>query len=134
MRERRRAAGAALRSRSGLQRAGIAGDCQAAESFFTRKESHRPYQSVQGARCPRYVAGFADGCGVADYLAGKVGVQPTPSARPPTATCRYRLVRAVLAHLEKQPPNTGGYPQSGCRRALRPSPPALTCSPPGFQR
>ena len=33
-------------------------DCQAAESFFADKKSSDPYQSVRGARCLAYVAGF----------------------------------------------------------------------------
>lgn len=81
-------------------------DCQAAESFYAQKKATDPYQSVQGARCLAYVAGFADGYGVADHLAGKVGVQLNAICPPTDGDLQYRLVRAVLAHLEKQPPNT----------------------------
>ena len=81
-------------------------DCQAAESFYVEKKSTDPYQSVKGARCMAYVAGFADGYGIGDYLAGKVGLQLNAICLPTDGDLQYRLVRAVLAHLEKQPPNT----------------------------
>ncbi len=81
-------------------------DCQAAEAMYADKKAGDPYRSVQGARCMAYVAGFADGYGVGDYLAGKVGVQLNAICLPSDGDVQYRLVRAVLAHLEKQPPNT----------------------------
>ena len=81
-------------------------DCQAAESFYVEKKSTDPYQSVKGARCMAYVAGFADGYGIGDFLAGKVGLQLNAICLPTDGDLQYRLVRAVLAHLEKQPPNT----------------------------
>lgn len=81
-------------------------DCQAAENFYVEKKSTDPYQSIKGARCMAYVAGFADGYGVGDFLAGKVGIQLNAICLPGDGDLQYRLVRAVLAHLEKQPPNT----------------------------
>ena len=81
-------------------------DCQAAEAFYVEKKSIDPYQSVRGARCMAYVAGFADGYGIGDFLAGKVGLQLNAICLPDDGDLQYRMVRAVLAHLEKQPPNT----------------------------
>lgn len=81
-------------------------DCQAAEAIYSEKKTTDPYASVRSARCMAYVAGFADGYGVGDYLAGKVGVQLNAICLPTDGDVQYRLVRAVLAHLEKQPPNT----------------------------
>ncbi len=93
-------------------------DCQAAESFFADKKSSDPYQSVRGARCLAYVAGFADGYGVADFLAGKVGVQLNALCLPTDGDVQYRLLRAVLAHLEKQPPATDADPRTLVAGAL----------------
>jgi hypothetical protein len=80
-------------------------DCQAAEAFYTEKKSTDPYQSVRGARCMAYVAGFADGYGIGDFLAEKVGTNLNAICLPEDGNLSYRLVRAVLAHLERQPPN-----------------------------
>lgn len=80
-------------------------DCLAAEEFYSQKKSTDPYQSVRGSRCLAYVAGFADGYGVADFLAEKVGVRLNAVCLPNDSDLSYRLVRAVLAHLEHQPPN-----------------------------
>jgi len=80
-------------------------DCQAAEAVYAQKKPSDPYQSVKAARCMSYVAGFADGYGIGDLLAGKVGVQLNALCLPKDGDVQYRLVRAVLAHLEKQPPN-----------------------------
>lgn len=81
-------------------------DCLAAEDFYSQKKSADPYQSIRGARCMAYVAGFADGYGVGDYLADKVGIKLNAICLPNDSDLPYRLVRAVLAHLEKQPPQT----------------------------
>jgi hypothetical protein len=82
-------------------------DCLAAEEFYTQKKGNNPYQSIRGARCMAYIAGFADGFGVGDYLADKVGVRLNAICLPPDNDLPYRLVRSVLAHLEHQPPNNG---------------------------
>jgi hypothetical protein len=53
-----------------------------------------------------YVAGFADGYGVGDFLSEKVGVKLNAICLPEESKdLTYRLVRAVLSHLERQPPN-----------------------------
>lgn len=81
-------------------------DCQAAESALAGQKTADPYQSAHAARCMAYVSGFADGYAVSDFLAGKVGVQLNAFCLPDEKDDRqYRLVRAVVAHLEKQPPN-----------------------------
>lgn len=81
-------------------------DCQAADAFYQEKKTDNPYQSVRSARCMAYVAGFADGYEVGDYLAGQVGVQLNAFCLPKGDDLQYRLVRAVLSHLERQPPNS----------------------------
>ena len=80
-------------------------DCQAAEEFYMQKKGD-PYQSIKVARCISYVAGFADGYGVADYLAERVGIRLNAICPPSDGDLAYRLVRAVLAHLDRMPPNT----------------------------
>ncbi|MBK7900703.1 MAG: hypothetical protein KA603_01230 [Azonexus sp.] len=101
-------------------------DCQAAESFFAEKKSSDPYQSIRGARCLAYISGFADGYGVADFLAGKVGVQLNALCLPGEDDRQYRLLRAVVAHLEKQPPGTDADPRTLVAGALSK---AFACAP-----
>ena len=81
-------------------------DCLAAENFYAQKKSTDPYQSVMSARCISYVAGFADGYAVSDYLAEKVGVKLNAFCLPTDGNLSARLVRAVLGHLDRQPPNS----------------------------
>ncbi|MCB4361074.1 Rap1a/Tai family immunity protein [Quatrionicoccus australiensis] len=83
-------------------------DCQAADDFYARKKTTDPYQSVRSARCISYVAGFADGYAVSDYLADKIGIKLNAFCLPNEADLTPRLVRAVLAHLEHLPPKPGG--------------------------
>ena len=80
-------------------------DCLAAEDFYSQKKSSDPYQSIRGARCMAYVAGFADGYGVGDFLATQVGVTLNAICLPNDSDLPYRLVRSVLSHLERQPPH-----------------------------
>ncbi len=82
------------------------GDCQAAAEFYEQKKNSDPFQSIRSARCIAYVAGFADGYAVSDYLADKVGVKLNAFCLPNEGDLSFRLVRAVLAHLEHQPPNS----------------------------
>jgi len=84
----------------------LRGDCLAAEEFYAAKTNADPYQSIRGARCMAYVAGFADGYAVSDYLAEKVGVTLNAICLPKDKDLPYRLVRSVLAHLEHIPPNS----------------------------
>lgn len=79
-------------------------DCQAAEDQYARSGTLDPYKSARAGRCMAYVEGFADGYAVSDYLADSVGVRLNAFCLPPRRDLSYRLVRAVLAHLERQPP------------------------------
>jgi len=83
-------------------------DCMAADDFYAEKKSTDPYQSVRSARCISYVAGFADGYAVSDYLADKIGVKLNAFCLPNDPDLTPRLVRAVLAQLEHMPPKPGG--------------------------
>ena len=83
----------------------LRGDCQAAEAFYEQKKDSDPFQSIRSARCIAYVAGFADGYAVSDYLADKVGVKLNAFCLPKDAELSQRLVRAVLLHVERQPAN-----------------------------
>ena len=81
-------------------------DCLAAEEVQMQKKNSDPLHAIRAARCISYVAGFADGYGVGDYLADKVGVQLGAICLPKDdANLAPRLVRSVLAHLDRQPPN-----------------------------
>ena len=84
----------------------LRGDCLAAEEFYAAKANADPYQSIRGARCMAYVAGFADGYAVSDYLAEKVGVTLNAICLPKDKDLPYRLVRSVLANLERTPPKS----------------------------
>lgn len=83
-------------------------DCQAAEDAFAKTSQLDPYSSPQAARCIAYVEGFADGYAISDFLAESVGVKLNAFCLPSGRDLSYRLVRAVLAHLERQPPNPEG--------------------------
>jgi len=81
-------------------------DCLAAESSFAANAaSSNAYQSVKGARCIGYIEGFVDGYAISDFLAETVGVKLNAFCLPKSADLSYRLVRSVLAHLDRQPPN-----------------------------
>lgn len=81
-------------------------DCQAADELFTQKKSTDLYQSVKSSRCISYVAGFADAYSVSDFLAEKVGVKLNAFCLPNDPDLSMRLVRAVVIHVERVPPNT----------------------------
>ena len=81
-------------------------DCQAAEDFYAQNKNTDPYQSVMSARCISYVTGFVDGYAISDYLADKVGVKLNAICLPTDGNLSARLVRAVLGHLDRQPPNS----------------------------
>ena len=81
-------------------------DCLAAEgSFASGATSPNAYQSPKGARCLGYLEGFVDGYAVSDRLAESVGVKLNAFCLPKSADLSYRLVRSVLAYLDRQPPN-----------------------------
>ena len=83
-------------------------DCQAAEDAYAKSSRLDPYGSPKAARCIAYVEGFADGYAVSDFLAESVGVKLNAFCLPKSPDLTYRLVRSVLAHLERQPPNPEG--------------------------
>ena len=81
-------------------------DCLAAESSFANNAAKPDvYQSPKGARCIGYIEGFADGYAVGDFLSETVGVKLDAFCLPRSPDLSYRLVRSVLAHLDRQPPN-----------------------------
>jgi hypothetical protein len=81
-------------------------DCQAAEEFYAQDKNSGPPQSIGSARCIAYLTGYADAYAVSDYLADKVGVKLNAFCLPKDADLPFRLVRAVLLHLDRQPPKT----------------------------
>ena len=82
-------------------------DCQAAaDDMFAPKESSDPKHQVKSARCQAYVSGFADGYAVSDYLAEQVGVRLNAFCLPKGPDLAMRLVRAVIIHIERTPPNS----------------------------
>lgn len=83
-------------------------DCRAADDFFAGKKTTDPYASLRSSRCISYVAGFADGYAVSDYLAGQLGFKLNAFCLPNDPDLTPRLVRAVLARLEILPPKSTG--------------------------
>jgi hypothetical protein len=80
-------------------------DCQAAEEIYADRNAD-PFRSPRAARCVAYIEGFADGYAVSDHLAGSVGVKLDAFCLPTGRDLSFRLVRAVLAQLDRQPVNT----------------------------
>ncbi len=81
-------------------------DCHAAEDFYTEKKAGDPYTSLQSGRCISYVAGFADGYAVSDFLTAKIGVRIGAFCLPKDPDLMQRMVRAVVIHVERTPPTT----------------------------
>ncbi len=79
-------------------------DCVAAEILLTGQKSTDIFHSVKSSRCITYLEGFVDGFDVADHLADRVGVRLNAICAPKGPENRIRLVRAVLAYLDRQPP------------------------------
>ena len=96
----------------------LLGDCQAAEETYAGKKNSDPFHAIRSARCIAYVAGFADGYAVSDHLAESVGVKLNALCLPKTPDLSYRLVRSLLAHLDRLPPNPGGSTASLVAAAL----------------
>ncbi|KAB2923701.1 MAG: hypothetical protein F9K30_10390 [Dechloromonas sp.] len=84
----------------------LRGDCRTAEALYDDQKSGDPHDAIRSARCIAYVAGFADGFAVGDYLADKVGIRLNAFCLPKDADLSARLVRAVNAHLDRQPPGS----------------------------
>ena len=71
----------------------LRGDCQAAEEMYAQKKSSDPFKSIRSARCIAYVAGFADGYSVSNYLAEQVSVKLNAFCLPNDPDLSMRLVR-----------------------------------------
>ncbi|MBU1366102.1 MAG: hypothetical protein KKE51_19970 [Gammaproteobacteria bacterium] len=96
----------------------LRGDCQAANDLYAGQKSSDPFQAIRSARCIAYVAGFADSYGVSDYLAEQVGVKLNAFCLPKDPDLSQRLVRAVLIHVERVPPQTTVSPATLVAGAL----------------
>ena len=83
-------------------------DCQAAEHLLSGEHNSDLNETLRGSRCIAYIAGFADGYAIGDYLADKIGVQLGAFCLPKEDDLSRRLVRAVQAQLEYLPKNPGG--------------------------
>lgn len=83
-------------------------DCLAAETLLTGQKSTDIFHSVKSSRCLTYLEGFLDGYGVAERLGNRVGIRLNAFCAPREAEERVRLVRAVLAYLDRQPPFPAG--------------------------
>ncbi|MFV0370939.1 MAG: Rap1a/Tai family immunity protein [Azonexus sp.] len=82
-------------------------DCRAAERFYAgEKTSGDTLEALRSGRCIAYVSGFTDGYAVSDYLTGKIGVRLNAFCLPQDADLAWRLVRAVVIHVERVPPDT----------------------------
>ncbi len=81
-------------------------DCRAADELLSQENSADPNLSAKSARCIAYVNGFADGYAVSDFLAEKVGVKLNAICLPNDPELSMRLVRAVVIHVERVPPDT----------------------------
>ena len=94
-------------------------DCLAAESAYSSGAANPDaYQSPRSARCIGYLEGFADGYAVSEHLAESVGVKLNALCLPKAPDLSYRLVRSVLAHFDRLPPNPGGSTASLVAAAL----------------
>ncbi|WP_298398799.1 Rap1a/Tai family immunity protein [uncultured Azonexus sp.] len=81
-------------------------DCRSAERLYAGEKNTDPFFAIRSNRCISYVAGFADGYAVGDFLAGKIGVRINAFCLPNDADLSLRLVRAVVIHVERVPPDT----------------------------
>ncbi|MCK6413067.1 MAG: hypothetical protein L6Q55_11675 [Azonexus sp.] len=82
----------------------LRGDCQIAEGMLAQRTGIPPYDSLRATRCISYLAGFADGYAVADYLGGKIGLQIAAFCPPKDENLAPRMVRALLAQFDRMPP------------------------------
>ena len=95
---------AALPARAAYSGVELQEDCLAAEAALTGQDSRDVFHSVKSSRCLNYLEGFLDGYRIADDLAASVGVRLEVFCPPRAPEDRIRLVRAVLAYLDRQPP------------------------------
>ena len=92
-------------------------DCQAAETA-ANDPGAASEQAQRGARCTAYLSGFADAYAVSEFLADKIGVGLNAFCLPRQNDLMYRMVRAVVIHLERTPPNTTATPATLVAGAL----------------
>lgn len=81
-------------------------DCRQAERLYNGEKSSDPIFALRSGRCISYVAGFADGYAVSDYLADRIGMRLNAFCLPTDGDLSMRLVRAVVIHVERMPPQT----------------------------
>ena len=81
-------------------------DCRSAERLYAGEKNADPFFAIRSNRCISYVAGFADGYAVSDFLAEKIGVRINAFCLPKDPDLSLRLVRAVVIHVERVPPDT----------------------------
>lgn len=79
-------------------------DCRLAEAQEMETKSSDPAQRIRSGRCLSYIAGFADGYEISDYLAEKVGVRLNAFCLPNDPDILHLMVRAVVIHTERTPP------------------------------
>ena len=76
-------------------------DCLAAEESLNAPKAGDMPHSASAERCIGYVTGFADSYAVSDYLAEKVGVRLNAFCLPRESDLQRRLVRSVLAQIDR---------------------------------
>lgn len=81
-------------------------DCRSAERLYAGEKNTDPFFAIRSNHCISYVAGFADGYAVSDFLAERIGVRINAFCLPNDADLSLRLVRAVVIHVERVPPDT----------------------------
>ena len=81
-------------------------DCRAAEETFDGKQDSDPTHAIRSTRCISYLSGFADSYAVSDYLASQVGIKLNAFCLPHDPELARRLVRAVVIHVERIPPQS----------------------------
>ena len=74
-------------------------DCLEAEKMLSTKTT----ESIESTRCISYLEGVADGYGVADYLATRIGIDIGAFCPPESPNRQLSLVRSLLSYLEKTP-------------------------------
>ena len=79
-------------------------DCRIAETQPDVTKISDPQEALSSTRCTAYISGFADGYAVSDYLAEKVGVKLNPLWPPRDPDLLQRMIRAVVIHVERTPP------------------------------
>ena len=77
-------------------------DCQAAEPIVNGERVTDPGESLKGARCIAYLAGFADSYAVSDYLASKVGILVPVGALIAIGVGRILYKNGLLAEKPKR--------------------------------